>query len=147
MGTQKASDLDPSLIRSVFSVNFEGLTNVTTIFLPLIRKARPGYGAILNVSSILGSNASMTKIDLLPNNTAYRASKAAVNAYTVALAWELKKENIKVNSVHPGWIATRLNGFHETAGPADKGAKTLFDWTLLGPEDGEKTGKKRVFLT
>ena len=72
--------------------------------------------------------------------TAYRTSKAAVNAYTIELAWELKEEDIKVNSVHPGFISTRANDFAKTAGTPEDGARVLLPWILLGPEDREKTG-------
>jgi NAD(P)-dependent dehydrogenase (short-subunit alcohol dehydrogenase family) len=39
----------------------------------------------------------------------YCASKAALNMFTVQLAFELRGEGITVNSVNPGFIATDLN--------------------------------------
>ncbi len=41
---------------------------------------------------------------------AYNVSKAAVNAFTVQLAYELKDTKIKVNAAHPGWVKTDLGG-------------------------------------
>ena len=81
------------------------------------------------------------------NLAAYNASKAAVNSYTIGLSWELRKEDIKVNCGHPGWIATRLNAFHKDGLKPEDGAKTLLKWALLGPEDKEKTGEKSINVT
>ena len=41
---------------------------------------------------------------------AYRISKTALNAVTRILADELKEMNIKVNSMCPGWVRTRMGG-------------------------------------
>ena len=38
------------------------------------------------------------------------ASKTALNAYTVHLAYELRNTKIKVNSAHPGWVKTDMGG-------------------------------------
>jgi NAD(P)-dependent dehydrogenase (short-subunit alcohol dehydrogenase family) len=42
--------------------------------------------------------------------SAYRVSKAALNAYTRILARELAPRGIRVNSVCPGWVRTRMGG-------------------------------------
>lgn len=143
---QNAGEIDQALLRKVFAVNFDGLVHVTTTFLPLLRKAKDGYGAILNVSSILGSNEKQAQAEGNLHMTAYNASKAAVNSYTISLSWELCKHNIKVNCVHPGWTSTRINNFNPTAVSAEEGAKVLLPWALLGPEDKDKTGMYLTFL-
>ncbi len=43
-------------------------------------------------------------------SSAYRVSKAAVNALTRILARELAPRDIAVNSVCPGWVKTRMGG-------------------------------------
>ncbi|WP_038201288.1 SDR family NAD(P)-dependent oxidoreductase [Xenophilus azovorans] len=58
-------------------------------------------GAIVNVSSVLGSVAA-------PGVAAYQASKGAVNMITKSAAAELVSFNIRVNSVHPGLVATPM---------------------------------------
>jgi NAD(P)-dependent dehydrogenase (short-subunit alcohol dehydrogenase family) len=65
---------------------------------------------IINVSSTLGSSASMVD----PNNMyyganllAYNASKSALNAVSVAFAKDLASEQIRVNSITPGWVKDR----------------------------------------
>lgn len=61
-----------------------------------------GGGKVINISSIAGTGA-------FPNCPAYCASKGGVVNVTRALAAELGKENINVNSIAPGNVATPLN--------------------------------------
>ena len=55
---------------------------------------------------------------------AYNASKAALNSFTIHLAYELRNTSIKVNSAHPGWVKTAMGAimpsskFQKAAGPA-----------------------------
>lgn len=60
-----------------------------------------GGGSIVNISSIDGMTGS-------PRIISYIASKWAVRGMTKAAAMELAPRNIRVNSVHPGYIPTRL---------------------------------------
>lgn len=64
---------------------------------------RGGGGAIVNVSSISG----IVAIYGTPN-VAYAASKFAVRGMTKQAAMEYGKKNIRVNSVHPGYIRTPM---------------------------------------
>src|ERR1700746_1380106 len=61
---------------------------------------------------------------------AYKASKAAVNVFTIHLPAELKDTNIKVNSVHPGWVKTALGSDAAPMCVRD-GAKTTVAVALL----------------
>ncbi len=78
-------------------VNFFGMVNVNKAVIPLMR-ARGG-GRIVNISSVAAPVA-------IPFQTYYSASKAAINAYTLALANELRPFGITVCAVQPGDIAT-----------------------------------------
>jgi NAD(P)-dependent dehydrogenase (short-subunit alcohol dehydrogenase family) len=73
---------------------------------------RPG-GAIVNVSSLAGKRGSA-------NNSAYCASKFAVNGITQALAKELGPRQIRVNAVCPVYVETDyiLQSLSEPASPA-----------------------------
>lgn len=62
-----------------------------------------GGGAIVNISSIAGMAANYGFPSL-----AYVASKFAVRGMTKATAMEYGKHNIRVNSVHPGFIQTPM---------------------------------------
>lgn len=81
-------------------------TNLTSVFL-MCRSFVPhmrgqGYGRILNLTSTM-SHVS------IPGRTAYSASKAGLLGFTRALALELAPENITVNGISPGPIATEMN--------------------------------------
>jgi NAD(P)-dependent dehydrogenase (short-subunit alcohol dehydrogenase family) len=129
--TSQVSDAD--LLR-VFDVNLFSVVALTRELLPLLKKSEAGR--IVNLSSILGSLA----LHADPNSPiaatkvfSYDASKAALNAYTIHLAAELKGTAIKVNSAHPGWVKTEMG---TSAAPMEipDGAKTSVELALLGPE-------------
>jgi NAD(P)-dependent dehydrogenase (short-subunit alcohol dehydrogenase family) len=63
---------------------------------------RNGGGKVINVTSIAGVGA-------FPKCPAYCASKGGLENLTKALAAELGKQNINVNSLAPGNVATPLN--------------------------------------
>ncbi len=63
---------------------------------------RKGGGSIINMASLAAVKGG-------PGMTAYSASKGAITAFTKALAAELAPENIRVNSICPGWIDTPFN--------------------------------------
>ncbi|MFY9691461.1 MAG: SDR family oxidoreductase [Candidatus Acidiferrales bacterium] len=124
-------------VARVMATNFFGTVAVTQAILPLIRKS--AAGKIINVSSGLGSLARHgnptwdARYDLL----GYSSSKAALNMFTVQLAFELKKEGITVNSVGPGYTATDLNE-HRGSQTVEQGAAEIVRLALLehGPTGG-----------
>ena len=81
-------------------LNLKGLFFCSKAVLPYFD--RRGGGKIINVSSIAGVSA-------FPNCAAYCASKGGVVNLTKAFAAELARENINVNSIAPGNVATPLN--------------------------------------
>ena len=91
-------------------VNFFGMVNMTKAVLPSMREN--GGGRIINVSSV----AAVTPI---PYQTYYSASKAAINAYTMALQNEVRGHNIKVSALMPGDVKT---GFTAARAKSLKGA-------------------------
>jgi NAD(P)-dependent dehydrogenase (short-subunit alcohol dehydrogenase family) len=68
--------------------------------------------------------------------SAYRVSKAALNAYTRIVAAELKPRNIRVNSVCPGWVRTRMGGQSASRDVAKGAASIVWAATLTEPTSG-----------
>lgn len=118
--------------RETFNTNVFAVVELTQALLPLIKKAPAGR--IVNLSSQLGSLAWHTDpgspIYDFKSPVAYNASKTAINAWTVHLAYELRDTPIKVNAVHPGYVRTDMNG-GEGEIDAQAGAKSSVEMALL----------------
>ncbi|MBM3762008.1 MAG: SDR family oxidoreductase [Acidobacteria bacterium] len=135
----KPSEAPIDLIRQTFETNVLGLVELTQTMLPLVRKSEAGR--IVNVSSVLGSlslNCDFAAELGSWRSFGYNGSKAAVNMFTVTLAFELKDTAIKVNSAHPGWVKTQLGGEEAPLG-VEEGAKTSVQLATL-PPDGPTGG-------
>ena len=86
----------------VMDVNAKGVFLGTRAAIPEMRKA--GGGSIINISSMSGM-VGQSYIQPV-----YNASKGAVRIFTKSAAIQYAKENIRVNSVHPGPIDTPMAG-------------------------------------
>ncbi len=112
-----ASDVSIDTLRRTFEANFFGTVAFTQPLLPLLRAAEKAQ--VINVSSGLGSlgiNGDPNTPYYHAKALAYNASKAALNMFTVDLAYDLRDTKVKVNSVCPGYTATDLNNHsgHQT---------------------------------
>ncbi|MFK0292474.1 SDR family oxidoreductase [Streptomyces sp. NPDC090442] len=120
--------------RETFDTNLFGLVEVTTAFLPLLR--RSPAARIVNVSSLLGSLTTHTDPQsyvyspMFKSLPAYSAAKSALNSWTVHLAYELRETPIKVNAVHPGYTRTGMNDGEGDLDVAD-GARSSVAMALL----------------
>jgi meso-butanediol dehydrogenase/(S,S)-butanediol dehydrogenase/diacetyl reductase len=81
------------------AINVRGLWLMSRAILPLMRTG--GGGSIINIGSVLGLLGAR-------NRVAYSASKGAVVAMTKALALDHAAENIRVNCICPGIVATEM---------------------------------------
>ena len=86
--------------RQVLDTNLTSVFLMCRAFVPHLRSQ--GYGRILNLSSMMGHIS-------LPGRTAYSASKAGLLGFTRALALELAPQQITVNAISPGPVATEMN--------------------------------------
>jgi NAD(P)-dependent dehydrogenase (short-subunit alcohol dehydrogenase family) len=113
---QQPSTVDLHKLQDTLEINLFSKWRTTQAFLPLVRKSE--NGRIVNVSSEAASIARMGA-----HSSAYSASKAALNAFTAALAAELADEGIIVHAASPGWTATDLGG--EGGRPVPEGAASI----------------------
>ena len=94
------ADVSPERMRTIFEVNFFGLTETTRAFLPMLKAGqRP---ALVNISSIAGKRG-------IPARSEYSASKFAVQGFSEALRAELAKDGVDVLLVCPGLTQTNFS--------------------------------------
>lgn len=136
---QTASETSAKDIQEVFDTNFFGVINVTQIFLDLLKKSE--QPRITNITSGLGSLTLHSD----PNwkyyhvkGAAYGPSKSALNAYTIALAYELRESSFKVNVIDPGYTATDFN-HHSGPGSVESAASFIIKHTLT--DENAPTGQ------
>jgi NAD(P)-dependent dehydrogenase (short-subunit alcohol dehydrogenase family) len=109
---QSALDTSIKDIQNVFDTNFFGVISVTQTFLELLKKSESPR--ISNITSGLGSLTLHSDPTWKYYNfkaASYVTSKAALNAYTIALAYELRELPFKVNAIDPGYTATDFNHY------------------------------------
>ncbi|NIG55632.1 SDR family oxidoreductase [Chitinophaga sp. Cy-1792] len=128
---QSPTDMDLQVLREVFNTNVFGVVAVTQVFMNLLQAAP--QPRIVNVTSGLGSltkhsDPAWKYYQVKP--TAYVSSKAALNAYTIVLAYQLRDTAFKVNAVDPGYTATDFNNHHGTGTVEDAAARVVKAATL-----------------
>lgn len=94
---------DIDRVRRVYETNTLGAWQMTQAMLPLIKQSR--HGRIVNVSSSAGEWRGLSG-----ETPAYSLSKVGLNALTLMMAHALKPDNILVNAICPGWVATDMGG-------------------------------------
>jgi len=96
------AEVDDAFFDEVVNLNVRSLVTACVSAVPHMRKA--GRGNIINVTSIAARHGGG------PGSVMYASAKGFVSTFTHGLAKELVKDNIRVNAVSPGVIATP---FHE----------------------------------
>ncbi len=94
-------------------------------------------GHIINISSTAGSLelAGKGESHFPLHYPCYKISKAGVNMYTRTLALRLKKDDITVSSVHPGWTKTDMGGEEADITP-EEAADGIYSIAVSKPETG-----------
>ncbi len=130
-----ASNVPLDEVRAVWETNVFGVLAVYQAMLPLLRESPAAN--IVNVSSGVGS-LTMNADPAYPYHKmfgpVYPASKAALNAITLAMMVELESTRIKVRIVSPGFTRTNLNNYTGTETVED-GSREVVRVALLGPDD------------
>jgi NAD(P)-dependent dehydrogenase (short-subunit alcohol dehydrogenase family) len=97
-GTELAEQTLESWNR-IMAVNATGTFLGTKSVIPAMQRA--GGGSVINISSICGIVGSFA-------NAAYHASKGAVRIFSKSAAIQYAKDQIRVNSIHPGFVDTPM---------------------------------------
>ncbi|ANF94990.1 SDR family NAD(P)-dependent oxidoreductase [Paenibacillus bovis] len=127
------SEYEGDVFRDTFEVNTYAPYRLTEKLLPLLLKSPAGR--VVNQSSAIGSIALQLTNEQVQKlaQPAYAASKAALNMLTAYWSQQHKAAGLKVNSVHPGLVKTRLGGEHGELSVTD-GAKTAVRLATLPAE-------------
>jgi len=123
--------------RRVFDINVWGVLSSMRHEIPAMLKT--GGGAIVNTSSVAG-HIGMAQVSI------YIASKHAVEGLTKSAALEFAKQNIRVNAVAPGPIATEMvDRFAGKEGPMLDYLKSLVPVGRIG--DSEQIAAAVLYLS
>lgn len=122
---------EPAEAKKQMDVNFFGCVNMTKAALPYMRKR--GNGRIVNVSSVAAPAA-------IPFQAYYSASKAAINAWTAALANEVRPYGVTVAAVQPGDIKTGFTAAREKTVAGDEAYGGRISKSVARMEHDERNG-------
>lgn len=114
-------------------VNFFGAVNMTKAVLTQMREQ--GRGRIVNISSVAAPAA-------IPFQAYYSATKAAVNAWTAALANEVRPYGVTVTAVQPGDIATGFTAAREKSLAGDEAYQGRIGKSVAKMEHDEQNGMR-----
>ena len=95
--SEKTFNLDS--IEKIMNTNFFGTINSINAVYEYFKERKSGHISI--VSSVAGYRG-------LPTGGAYCASKSALTTYAESLYFDMKRSNVKVSVVHPGFIKTPM---------------------------------------
>lgn len=122
----KISEMTEEDWDKVFNINVKGMFFIVKPVLEVMRENQ--YGRVVITSSVTGP------VTGYPGGAAYGASKAAILGFIKSAAMEYAKDNITINAVQPGVIATE--GLKEQLSGLSEGAADHIPMKKLGdPED------------
>ena len=124
-----AEDLTEQEWDDYFNVNAKGAWLCSKYVIPEMRKS--GGGSIIMTSSVSAHYAQSF-------NGCYNASKAAMDILAKCMALDFAKDNIRVNSICPAWVATQNNKLEELEGkvfekPLSTGVKSYKEIVEMHP--------------
>lgn len=125
-------------LEEALQANFIGAWRTARAFVPGMR-AR-GWGRVVNVSTGYAHFAERP-----PQGGAYGLAKSSLNVLTRMIAAEAGAA-VKVNSMDPGWVATRMGGVGATRSVKEGADTAVWLATLRddGPTDGFYYDRQRI---
>lgn len=94
------AQMDMAALRDMFETNFFGAVSAMQAVLPVMKQQNEG--TVINISSVAGHIP-------LPYSSGYSATKFALNAIGKAARIELRKRNVNVLTVCPGYVRTEFS--------------------------------------
>jgi acetoacetyl-CoA reductase len=84
---------------AVISTNLDSVFNMTKQVMDGM--VERGWGRVINISSVNGQKGAF-------GQTNYSAAKAGMHGFTKALALEVSRKGVTVNTISPGYIGTKM---------------------------------------
>ena len=119
--SEKKFDLDK--IKKIMEVNFFGAMNSINSVYNYYNKKKSGQISI--ISSVAGYRG-------LPAAGAYCASKSALTSFTESLHFEMKRKNVRVTLISPGFIKTPMTDQNDFPMPMIKSPEFAAEQIYLG---------------
>ena len=119
--SEKSLDLEK--VRKIMEVNFFGTVNSINSVYNYFKEKKSGH--ISMVSSVAGYRG-------LPAGGAYCASKSALTTFAESLYFDLKRFNVRVSVVHPGFIKTPMTDQNDFPMPMIKSPEFAADEMFKG---------------
>ena len=126
-----ALDVDMTTVRQTLETNTLGHMALYQSVIPVMQAQ--GYGRIAILSSVAGRLS-----DMGAGMPGYRMSHVANNALARIFAAETEDDNIKINTVCPFWVKTRMGG-PEAILEVEEGVETI-TWLATLPDNGPTGG-------
>jgi acetoacetyl-CoA reductase len=92
-------NMEPAQWNDVLSVNLDSVFNLCKQVVEGM--CERGFGRIVNISSIIGQTGAFGQSN-------YAAAKAGMHGFTMALAREVARKGVTVNSISPGYIRSAM---------------------------------------
>lgn len=126
---QSFSNFDSSIGEQTFAVNYFGIVYFLNELLPILKKQRSGF--IAGISSLADARG-------FPVSGFYCSSKAAVTSLLESLRAEYKPFNVKIISIHPGFIKTPMTDKNDFPMPYLMDVKKAVDIIFKGIKKEKK---------
>ncbi|GMQ76438.1 MAG: beta-ketoacyl-ACP reductase [Gammaproteobacteria bacterium] len=95
----KLANMDLDMWNEVLTTNLDSVFNITRQVVQGMTQR--GFGRIISISSLNGEKGQF-------GQTNYSAAKAGMHGFTKALAQEVARKGVTVNTVSPGYMDTRM---------------------------------------
>jgi len=134
-----ALDATMQQFMTAFDTNVFGVARVTQAFIDLLHNSPEPR--IVNVSTSVGSLSLQSDTSWPAYDYAkyavYGSSKAAMNMYTIHLAYELRDTAFKINAVCPGYTKTDFT--NQNGGEVEEAARRIIKYAMI--DQNGPTGK------